>query len=302
MKNNENNKVLPRGYMIPNVDNKEDYAYFKVKIFRSVPKNTVLVCKNVINGNYYSLDSGLRVVAPWVVSKLTSLSAKTIDYPKEVYKTKDGIEVTVDVAANIRITDAVKYEIVSQTPLTQLGIEIKDLMRTFVAGKDTDDLYLTKLDTKNIDPNNQLDDFENKYGLKVEKMNIKNVILPRSIVDDYEKKKEAEKRREIALIEADEQKIRANTTATVTKIEGEAKASVKAQEIDLVIESLLKRGYSKEQIIDYMAKTVFAKDGTHVFANLNSTPIDGTNLGALGAVTSTLINDEQNTKTRTKTK
>lgn len=291
MKNNNENREIPRGFMIPNVENKEDYGFFKVKIFRSVPENTVLLCKNRITGRYYSLNNGFKIVAPWVESKFVSLAAKTIDYPKEVYKASDGIEVTVDLAVTIKIVDAIKYEKESQTPLTQLGIVLKDLMRSFVAQKETDDLYMTEVRTNNIDPNKQLEEFEEKYGIKVDSLNIKNIELPRSIVDDYEKKKEAEKKREIAKIEAEEQEIRANANALVAKIEGEAKASVKAKEIDYIVEALVKKGLTKNQIIDYMAKTVFAKEGTQVIANLNGNPVDSANIGAMSAVANTVLNN-----------
>lgn len=291
----ENNNILSKDYLIPDVNNKEEYQNYKVRIFTSVPENTVLLCKNKITGRYYTLGSGFKIVAPWVETKFVSLATKPIDYPKEVYKTSDGIEVTVDLAISVKITDAVKFERDSQAPLTELGVVAKDLMRIYIAQKEADEIYTTRVTKSNLDPENRLAEFEEKTGLKVEKIYLKNIELPRSIVDDYEKKKEAEKKRDIAKIEAEEQEIRANANAKVTRIEGEAHAAVKAKEIDYIVETLIAKGLTKNQIIDYMAKTIFAKEGTQVIANLNGNPVDSANIGAMSAVANTLIkNTEEN--------
>ena len=44
----ENNNILSKDYLIPDVNNKEEYQNYKVRVFTSVPENTVLLCKNKI--------------------------------------------------------------------------------------------------------------------------------------------------------------------------------------------------------------------------------------------------------------
>ena len=132
--------ILSKEYMIPDVENKEDYQKYKVMFFRSVPQNNVLICRNRLTGDIIKKGKGLRMIFPWWESKFMSIASKNIDYPPMSYRTKDGLEVKVDMALSVKIEKPLTYEVSSQNPLQELGIVIKELMRSYVASKTVADL------------------------------------------------------------------------------------------------------------------------------------------------------------------
>src|SRR5690625_552870 len=98
------------------------FKEYKIKIFRAVPPNVALICKNIFTGKPFVKNSGLAILAPWVESKYVSLAQNTRDYPKIKYKTLDGIEVNVDIAITFAIVDPIKYEFNNNDIFQQLGI------------------------------------------------------------------------------------------------------------------------------------------------------------------------------------
>lgn len=280
----EGNNIITRDYLIPDMDDKSGYTKYSVSLFKTVPKNTVLVCKNKFTGSVTKKGTGLRFNLPWVASKFVSTATKTIDYPKEVYKTQDGIEVTIDLALTVKVVYPVVYETGSQNPLQELGILAKDLMRTYVASMNAEDLYKTTFNLTAIDKKDRFKNLAKSTGVEVKRVYVKNIELPQSMKDDFEKQVAAEKEHKIAKVKADTAMIEAQT---------------QADKLDVQIKAFIKNGFTKEQIIKYLIEHGFANGNAQVIANLNGNT-NSSSLGAAQMVVNGINNGNNQTKTKTR--
>ena len=267
-------------YLVPNVANKEDYTRYKIRIFKSVPANTSLVCSNKFTGSVKKRGVGLKVIFPWVTSKLVSLASKTVNYPEDIYKTLDGIQVTIDFALTIQITDPVAFEINSQNPLQEVGSLAVDLMRSYVAGKTAEDLYKSTINLADIDPDGRLHDNAERTGVDVKNFYVKNIELPKSMKDDFEKKVAAQKEKEIAEINVETSKYEAEAAFQQDK----KKMEIELEKLRNMIKILAQNGFSKEQIANYLRTSQFANGTAQVIANLNGRESDVSALNAASVV------------------
>ena len=289
----EENRVITKDYLIPDVENKDDYREYKVQLFRTVPVKTALVCKNIITGVITARPKGLTFVLPWVSTKLVSLASKTIDYPKEIYKTSDGIEVGVDFALTVRVMDPVAFEVNSQNPLQEVGILAMDLMRAYVAGVEAEILYKQTVTLRDIDPTDQLANITNLTGIKVSNIYVKNIELPKTIKDDFEKRVAATKERDIAQIKADTLRTQSQGEADAASIKATATIKVELAKMRDIILTLQQNGYSNEQILDFLRTSQFANGTAQVIANLDG-KTDSSVLSATQAVANSILSNSGN--------
>lgn len=280
-------------YLVPDVENKEDYLKYKIRVFKTVPVNVALVCKNKFTGNVTSCSQGFKIIFPWLSSKLISLASKTVDYPDDVYKTKDGIEVTIDFALTIKIVDPVAFEVNSQNPLQEVGVLAMDLMRSYVARIDAETLYRSTIDLRDIDPTGQLHQNASLTGVDVTRFYVKNIELPQTMKDDFERKVTAVKENEIAQIQAETVRTQANAEAESAKIKATANVEVRIAELRQMIQILADSGCTKEQIVEYLKSSQFANGTAQVIANLNSRSSDSSALSAASIVAGAVRNGQQ---------
>ena len=243
------------------------YQVYIVKLLRTVPKNSALICKNKFTGNVYVKGSGLRINPPWVEGKLLSLAYNVKDYPKEGFKTIDGIEITVDIALDFKVVDPVKFSFESDDVFAQLAILTKTLLRDYVAGKTEEEMSRGKHSKTSIDPDGEFDDFENKYGVHVDKVRIKNIELPQSLKDDYEKAVTAQKERERLLKEAEAKRDAAKFQAETDMIKGQAEIDLLSKKIGKLIEVAADKGVDAS---DVLRTTMFSQSDANVFLGMNN--------------------------------
>ena len=62
----DENRIISKDFLIPDVENKDDYKTYKVELFRTVPANTALICKNTFTGAVSSRSKGLTFIFPWI--------------------------------------------------------------------------------------------------------------------------------------------------------------------------------------------------------------------------------------------
>lgn len=243
------------------------YQVYVVKLFRTVPKNSALICKNKFTGNVYVKGSGLRFNPPWVEGKLVSLAYNVKDYPKEGFKTIDGIEITVDIALDFKVVDPMKFSFESDDVFAQLAILTKSLLRDYVAGKTEEEMSRGKHSKATVDPDGEFDDFEEKYGIHVDKVRIKNIELPQSLKDDYEKAVTAQKDRERLLKEAEAKKDAARFEAEAEMIRGQAQIDLLAQKIGKLGDIAKDKGMNPD---DVLRTTMFSQGDANVFIGMDN--------------------------------
>lgn len=205
-----------------------DYTEYKVKFFnfKTVPENCVLITKNIFTGKVRSKGGrGLKFMLPlFTKSILVSTVDRTIDYEKIEYLTKDGVMANVDMAIVVKITDPEKYITKGKEQLDQLNILIKRLLRVYVSNKNFDVLSQGECLKYDFDPNLQLKEFEEKYGIAVSKIIFKEVKLPERLQKLYNDQVEAQQQRKAQKERLEAEKEKAQMEAEIVGIKAEAEA------------------------------------------------------------------------------
>ena len=224
----------------------DDFNKYRIRLFRAVPPNMALICKNIFTGKPFVKNSGLVVLMPWVESKMVSLADNTIDYPKEKYKTSDGIELTIDLAITFSILDPIKYEFNNNDPMQELKIKTQDMLRQYVALRTVDEMTNGRHTLNDFDANRDYVSFSVGNGIEIKNVYFKTIELPQSMKDDYEKQKvqerenarllaEAQTRKAVAKLEAEARLEAARIDAETKKALGTAENMVQADEIKRIL-------------------------------------------------------------------
>ncbi len=265
---------IPKGARNP-----DDYKKYMIRVFKTVPMNSALVCENVFTGKAKSFGSGFKIIAPWNRSKLMYVGDTQIDYPTHKYLSHDGIQMAVDYTLNLRIINPVKFEFNNQDALLALNQLTEDLMRVFVANHDCDNLFGKSFSIIEIDPGKRYERFAKKYGLLCFDILFK-CDIPQSLKDDYEKRVAqqranesellaAQNRLDVARLDAQIKDVTAEAEASAVEKVGEAKARVYASKIQLLFESL--RDYGLREVdLETVRSILLTDSNANVFATFGS--------------------------------
>ncbi len=260
---------MERNSFIPDT-NSELYEKYNVRLFRTVPKNAKLICQNMFNGRVTVKDKGFRFVLPWYRSKLVNVTKTVIDYPKEKYLTKDGIYVEIDPALTVRISDPIKFEFENSNPIQELGVLVKDVIRSFIVSKNSSELIGTNYSIQEKDSAGLFNNFESRTGLHISHLFFKNIELPRELVDDYEKAKTQELENKRAIAEANSLKEQAKINSETKKIDADAEAYRQAVILKEAISLLKQNGYEEKMILEIVKTLLISGSNANVIASLGN--------------------------------
>ena len=252
-------------------------ASVKVAFHRTIPENSVLVKMNRFTGrlkvstSFRTKLSGLRGESQelktgggrflnpiFTKSILVPIMDRDIDYPRAFYDTSDGIHANVDIALKVKITDPILYLKYGRYQLAQLNILTQNLLRTYIKSKKYDELSSGRISLNEFDPvvagqnggnaQSAYDDFEKRYGIKVETVQLKDIKLPPNMQKIYDDKKEAEKRKEAQQVQLEAAQEKALAEAKILKIRAEAEAERNKKLIASRIQGLIDSGVSPDRI------------------------------------------------------
>ena len=254
----------------------DNFSQYKIRVFKAVPPNMALICQNIFTGRPFVKTSGLVILMPWVKSKLVSLADNTIDYPKEKYKTIDGIELTIDLAITFSISDPIKYEFNNNDPMQELKIKTQDMLRQYVALRTVDEMTNGRHTLNDFDPNRDYVSFAVNNGLEIKNVYFKNVELPQSMKDDYEKQKvqerenarllaEAQTKKAVAILEAEARYESAQKDAETNKILGTAANVVQADEIKKILENIVNMNATPAEKLELVKAQLLSKGNGNLF-------------------------------------
>lgn len=176
----------------------DDKYQFKFNFINKIPPGVTLVSKNVFTGEVKHVQAGDKGISkvtkavfanwfPWIQTKYVSSLSKTIDYKEFGYVTSDRVTLMVDIACEVRIVDAAKFEFESATISEQLKTTINDVVRKVMISHSVSDVLNKNFDLYSlIKP--KLDDFKNKYGLEIRSVELQNIKLPDGVKKSYEQK------------------------------------------------------------------------------------------------------------------
>ena len=192
---------------------------------RIVPQATQYVIEFL--GKYYATwDAGIHVKIPFVqkISKRITLKEQVLDSAPQPVITKDNVTMQIDTVVYFRIFDARLYTYGVVNPINALENLTATTLRNIVGELELDGT-LTSRDTINTKMTAILDDATDQWGMKVTRVELKNIIPPAEIQNAMEKQMKAERDRRETLLQAEGHK-----AAAITRAEGDKRAMILAAE------------------------------------------------------------------------
>ena len=171
-----------------------------------VPQATVYVIERL--GTYYATwETGLHFKAPFFdrISKKVSIKEQVVDFKPQPVITKDNVTMQIDTVVFYQITDAKLFTYGVERPLSAIENLTATTLRNIIGEMELDST-LTSRDVINVKITSILDTATDKWGIKVNRVELKNIIPPREIQDAMEKQMKAERERRETLLRAEGEK------------------------------------------------------------------------------------------------
>ena len=173
---------------------------------RVVPQATEFVIERL--GTYYTTwETGLHFKVPLVdrVAKRISLKEQVMDFAPQPVITKDNVTMQIDTIVFYQVTDAKLYTYGVERPILAIESLTATTLRNIIGDMELDHT-LTSRDVINSRITSALDQATDKWGIKVNRVELKNIVPPREIQDAMEKQMKAERERREAILRAEGEK------------------------------------------------------------------------------------------------
>ncbi len=177
-----------------------------VSNIKIVPQATVYVVERLgaYNGTW---QTGMHFKVPFIdrVAKKVSLKEQVVDFKPQPVITKDNVTMQIDTVVFFQITDAKLFTYGVERPISAIENLTATTLRNIIGEMELDHT-LTSRDIINTKITATLDVATDKWGIKVNRMELKNIIPPRDIQDAMEKQMRAERERRETILRAEGEK------------------------------------------------------------------------------------------------
>ena len=173
---------------------------------RIVPQSQAYVIERL--GTYASTwQTGLHVKTPLIdkMANHVSLKEKVLDFPPQPVITKDNVTMKIDTVVYMQITDPKLYTYGVENPLLAIENLTATTLRNIIGELDLD-ATLTSRDVINTKMRSILDEATDPWGIKVNRVEVKNIVPPEAIREAMEKQMRAERERREKILIAEGQK------------------------------------------------------------------------------------------------
>ena len=173
---------------------------------RIVPQATVFVLERL--GAYYTTwETGLHFKVPIIdrIAKKISLKEQVMDFAPQPVITKDNVTMQIDTIVFYQVTDAKLYTYGVERPILAIESLTATTLRNIIGDMELDHT-LTSRDVINTKITASLDQATDKWGIKVNRVELKNIVPPREIQDAMEKQMKAERERRESSLKAEGEK------------------------------------------------------------------------------------------------
>ena len=150
---------------------------------------------------------GLHMKVPFIdrVARRVSLKEQVLDYPPQPVITKDNVTMQIDTVVYFQITDPKLYAYGVEQPMAAMETLTATTLRNIIGDLELDQT-LTSRDVVNTKMRAILDEATDPWGIKVNRVELKNILPPADIQSSMEKQMKAERERRQAIIQAEGQK------------------------------------------------------------------------------------------------
>ena len=179
---------------------------------------------------------GIHFKVPFIerVAKVVSLKEQVADFPPQPVITKDNVTMQIDTVVYFEITDPKLYTYGIENPMVAIENLTATTLRNIIGDLELDQC-LTSRDVINSKMRSILDEATDPWGIKVNRVELKNILPPKEIQNAREKQMKAERERREAILRAEGEK-----KAAILSAEGEKEAAIlraDAQKVQLVREA-----------------------------------------------------------------
>ena len=186
-----------------------------------VPQSKVYVIERL--GSYSETwPAGLHVKIPFIerIAKKVSLKEQVADFPPQPVITRDNVTMQIDTVVFFQVMDAKLYTYGVNQPIAAIESLSATTLRNIIGEMELDHT-LTSRDVINGKITAILDEATDKWGIKVNRVEVKNIIPPREIQEAMEKQMKAEREKRAVILKADGEK-----QAAITAAEGEKESAI----------------------------------------------------------------------------
>ena len=189
-------------------------------------------------GAYHrTMQTGLHYVVPVLdrVANVVSLKEMVKDFAPQPVITKDNVTMQIDTVVYYQITDPKLYTYGVENPISAIENLTATTLRNIIGDLELDET-LTSRDVINTKMRSILDEATDAWGIKVHRVEVKNILPPRDIQDAMEKQMRAERERREAILQAEGEKksqiliAEGEKESTVLKAEALKQAKIKEAE------------------------------------------------------------------------
>ena len=188
---------------------------------RIVPQSQAYVIERL--GAYYATwQVGVHVKIPFLerIARRVSMKEQVVDFAPQPVITKDNVTMQIDTVIYLQITDPKLYAYGVENPMSAVENLTATTLRNIIGDLELDQT-LTSRDHINTRMRAHLDEATDPWGIKINRVELKNILPPREIQDAMEKQMKAERERRESILQAEGQK-----QSTILVAEGEQQSAV----------------------------------------------------------------------------
>ena len=165
---------------------------------------------------------GLHFKVPFIdrIARRVSLKEQVLDYPPQPVITKDNVTMQIDTVVYFQITDPKLYTYGVEQPMVAMETLTATTLRNIIGDLELDQT-LTSRDVVNTKMRAILDEATDPWGIKVNRVELKNILPPQDIQNSMEKQMKAERDRRQAILQAEGQK-----NSAILIAEGERESAI----------------------------------------------------------------------------
>ena len=258
-----------------------------VNCVKIVPQAHAVVVERL--GGYLTTWSvGLHFKVPFIdrIAKRVLLKEQVVDFPPQPVITKDNVTMQIDTVVYFQITDPKLYAYGVENPIMAIENLTATTLRNIIGDLELDET-LTSRETINTKMRATLDVATDPWGIKVNRVELKNIIPPKAIQDAMEKQMKAERERREAILRAEGEKkstilvaegnkesaildaeaekqaailrAEAQKEATIKEAEGQAEATLKIQQANADGIRMIKEAGADQAVLTLKSLEAFTK-------------------------------------------